>query len=306
MDRIKMPGHLIRRLHQQSTQVFQAQMQAAGFDLTSVQFAALDALDRGDVARHDQLAADAAWRLADQGCKVIALAQFSLARARDAVVAATGLPVFTTVAKPASAAQSIMPSAPRLTMPAFSLISRPRPAMGGGRGRCSAGEVGARASSLAAPRALGAAASATAPLASPTARGRDGSVDGASVAGPMAEVVFNGTQLLRHEELRAMANYLRALPVRDPSPPAFLPADGSVLAAGERLYGLHCADCHGKQGEGQAGAYPPLAGNRVVTMDDPTNALQAIVGGGFTGLSAALALAKRGASVLVLEAAVVD
>jgi DNA-binding MarR family transcriptional regulator len=44
MDRIAMAGHLIRRLHQQSTQVFQAQMQAAGFDLTSVQFAALDAI----------------------------------------------------------------------------------------------------------------------------------------------------------------------------------------------------------------------------------------------------------------------
>jgi DNA-binding MarR family transcriptional regulator len=44
MDRIEMAGHLIRRLHQQSTQAFQAQTQAAGFDLTSVQFAALDAI----------------------------------------------------------------------------------------------------------------------------------------------------------------------------------------------------------------------------------------------------------------------
>lgn len=44
MDRIAMAGHLIRRLHQQSTQVFQVRTQAAGFDLTSVQFAALDAI----------------------------------------------------------------------------------------------------------------------------------------------------------------------------------------------------------------------------------------------------------------------
>ena len=44
MDRIEMAGHLIRRLHQQSAQVFQAQTQAAGFDMTSVQFAALDAI----------------------------------------------------------------------------------------------------------------------------------------------------------------------------------------------------------------------------------------------------------------------
>lgn len=44
MDRIEMAGHLIRRLNQQSTQVFQARMQALGVDLTSVQFAALDAV----------------------------------------------------------------------------------------------------------------------------------------------------------------------------------------------------------------------------------------------------------------------
>lgn len=39
-----MAGHLIRRLHQQATQVFVQRTQAAGFDLTSVQFAALDAI----------------------------------------------------------------------------------------------------------------------------------------------------------------------------------------------------------------------------------------------------------------------
>ena len=110
---------------------------------------------------------------------------------------------------------------------------------------------------------------------------RDGSVEGVSVAGPMAEVVFHGTQHLPEADLRAMATYLRALPVRTSPPTPFVAADSSVLAAGERLYGQHCADCHGKQGEGQPGAYPPLAGNRVVTMDDPTNALQATVGGGF-------------------------
>ncbi|MDH4053100.1 MAG: MarR family transcriptional regulator, partial [Rubrivivax sp.] len=44
MDRIEMAGHLIRRLHQQSTQIFQAHTQAAGFGLTPVQFAALDAM----------------------------------------------------------------------------------------------------------------------------------------------------------------------------------------------------------------------------------------------------------------------
>lgn len=41
---LEMPGHLIRRLHQLSSQLFMQRMQAAGSDLTPVQFAALDAL----------------------------------------------------------------------------------------------------------------------------------------------------------------------------------------------------------------------------------------------------------------------
>ena len=39
-----MPGHLSRRLHQLSTQVFAAAMAQAGEDLTPVQFAMMDAL----------------------------------------------------------------------------------------------------------------------------------------------------------------------------------------------------------------------------------------------------------------------
>ena len=44
MNSHDMAGHLIRRLHQKSTQVFSQRTQAAGFDLTPVQFAALDAI----------------------------------------------------------------------------------------------------------------------------------------------------------------------------------------------------------------------------------------------------------------------
>lgn len=40
-----MAGHLIRRLNQLSTHIFAHRVQAAGFDLTPVQFAAMDALD---------------------------------------------------------------------------------------------------------------------------------------------------------------------------------------------------------------------------------------------------------------------
>ena len=44
MNVASMAGHLIRRLHQLSTHVFQTRMQQAGYDLTPVQFAAMDVL----------------------------------------------------------------------------------------------------------------------------------------------------------------------------------------------------------------------------------------------------------------------
>lgn len=57
----------------------------------------LEALRAGDPARHDALIAEAAARLVDEGCGVIALAQFSMARAAALVAARTGVPVLTSV-----------------------------------------------------------------------------------------------------------------------------------------------------------------------------------------------------------------
>jgi len=59
---------------------------------------ALAALDAGDVATHDRLAAEAARKAHAAGCDVIALAQFSLARAAAEVARAVPLPVFTSPA----------------------------------------------------------------------------------------------------------------------------------------------------------------------------------------------------------------
>ena len=55
-----MPGHLIRRLHQISTQVFASRVKEAGFDLTPVQFAALDAVGRHPGVDQARLSEDVA------------------------------------------------------------------------------------------------------------------------------------------------------------------------------------------------------------------------------------------------------
>lgn len=57
---------------------------------------AMAALDAGDGEAHDRAVVAAAQRLAARGAGVIALAQFSMARARPVVESATGLPVFST------------------------------------------------------------------------------------------------------------------------------------------------------------------------------------------------------------------
>ncbi|MDM7942088.1 MAG: cytochrome c [Hydrogenophaga sp.] len=114
-----------------------------------------------------------------------------------------------------------------------------------------------------------------------------GVADGASVMGPMAEVVLHGTQHLSDADLRAMAVFLQALPPHETPPATVEAADPQQIVRGEQLYAQQCAQCHGDSGEGSAGVYPRLAGNRAVTQDTPHNVVQAILGGGFAPATAA-------------------
>jgi mono/diheme cytochrome c family protein len=103
-----------------------------------------------------------------------------------------------------------------------------------------------------------------------------------SALGPMAEVVGRSTQYLPVDDLRAMAVYLQSLPQTVPAHSTLVKsANGSVLERGARLYAKHCAACHGDGGEGVRGAYPALAGNRLVGMDPPANLVRIVLGGGY-------------------------
>ena len=64
---------------------------------TALALGALEALRAGDSRRHDALIAECAGRLVEEGATVIALAQFSMARAATEVRERTGIPVLTTV-----------------------------------------------------------------------------------------------------------------------------------------------------------------------------------------------------------------
>ena len=124
---------------------------------------------------------------------------------------------------------------------------------------------------------------------------RDGRSGRGQASGPMAEVVSRSTQYLPLADLQAMAQYLQSIPVRPDAGPAPVrdPAQAARLVAqGDVIYRDHCAGCHGTQGEGGVLAsgervVPPLAGNRMVAQEPPTNLVRAIALGGFAAVTAA-------------------
>ena len=100
-----------------------------------------------------------------------------------------------------------------------------------------------------------------------------------SAFGPMADVVRLSTQHLTDTDLAAMAEYLESLP---PRATANVPVPRATdTLAGGKLYAQQCAQCHGKQGEGLAGIYPPLDGNSSVTEPTGINAVRSVLLGGF-------------------------
>jgi mono/diheme cytochrome c family protein len=50
-------------------------------------------------------------------------------------------------------------------------------------------------------------------------------------------------------------------------------------AGGERVYAANCASCHGASGAGVPGAFPPLAGDPVVTAQDPAEQVRIVLKG---------------------------
>ncbi|MFT5642755.1 MAG: mono/diheme cytochrome c family protein [Janthinobacterium sp.] len=110
----------------------------------------------------------------------------------------------------------------------------------------------------------------------------------AIVSGPMAEVVQASLQYLSEADLGAMAVYLKTLsapaPAVEPAPvlsPFAARAFEAQLKLGAKLYETHCMDCHQANGSGRQPAYPALAGNRAVMMEQAVNPIRSVLHGGF-------------------------
>ncbi|OYU12476.1 MAG: alcohol dehydrogenase [Comamonadaceae bacterium PBBC1] len=138
---------------------------------------------------------------------------------------------------------------------------------------------------------------------------RTGASNTAQTSGPMGEVVQHSLQHLSESDLHAMALYLQAgaqsTPQRPTQPPAPARVGLQMAQLGQKTYERHCLACHGEKGEGLNTpngevAYPALAGNRAVRMNDPTNLVQLVLYGGY-GPATALHPRPFGMPPAVLE-----
>lgn len=69
----------------------------------------------------------------------------------------------------------------------------------------------------------------------------------------------------------------RKAPAVTPTAAAAVPAFDAITAS--RLFADHCAVCHGAEGAGVPGAFPPLAGDPVVNAPDPTEHIRTVLHG---------------------------
>jgi mono/diheme cytochrome c family protein len=107
-----------------------------------------------------------------------------------------------------------------------------------------------------------------------------------SAFGPMADVVRLSTQHMTDADLQSIAVYLQSLPPRAPGVAAAPFKRAASPEQGGKLYAQRCADCHGDNGQGVAGIYPPLDGNTSVTEPTGINATRSVLLGGFAPVTA--------------------
>jgi mono/diheme cytochrome c family protein len=97
-------------------------------------------------------------------------------------------------------------------------------------------------------------------------------------AGPMVDVITVSTSRMRHDDLAAIADYLKSLPpVLEPE--AVPEPAASTMRAGRAQFRTHCQDCHNYDGTGVPRRYQALVGVPTVQARNPTTVLRVILEG---------------------------
>lgn len=107
---------------------------------------------------------------------------------------------------------------------------------------------------------------------------RGGLAHGRAGYGAMADVIATSTRFLHEADADAIEVYLRSLPALPPAPQRAqrLRVSEQSLRDGRALYVQHCADCHGRDGEGQPDRYPALVDSAAVIGADPVNLVKLV------------------------------
>jgi mono/diheme cytochrome c family protein len=99
-----------------------------------------------------------------------------------------------------------------------------------------------------------------------------------AVQGPMAQTVHDSLAHLTDPDLHAIAFYLKSIPAKSSYKPSGMATSGT-RRVGADVYLSYCAACHQANGEGLAGAVPPLAHNGAVIATGPQDVVRAVLGG---------------------------
>jgi mono/diheme cytochrome c family protein len=96
----------------------------------------------------------------------------------------------------------------------------------------------------------------------------------AVTAGPMAETIHDSLRYVTDADLQAIASFLKATPGK-----ALYSEQQPSSPPGATAYLNNCAFCHQPNGQGIAGAVPPLAGNGAVLAGGAEDVIRTILGG---------------------------
>ena len=97
----------------------------------------------------------------------------------------------------------------------------------------------------------------------------------AGTFGPMNEVIINSLRQLTAEDARAMATYIKSLPVQESQ--ETVPASDNTR--GSEIYASRCEKCHGSSGRGGMFSGPPVAGSAVVQSEEPSSLINLLLYG---------------------------
>ena len=99
-----------------------------------------------------------------------------------------------------------------------------------------------------------------------------------AATGPMAEAVDLSTSKMTHDDVKAIATYLKSLPGEDKQMTPVAGSDGD-MTAGAAIYRDSCSACHGLDGKGVDRLFPAVASSSMARADDPSSVIRIVLRG---------------------------